>query len=158
MQKIIKLPEKVFSEGITTSIFVFEAGVPQNGREIFGCYIEDDGLETVKSQGRHDIKDRWQEIENKFVDVIHKQSGDDSIQWINPKEHLSYQMPEKAFEIYEEDFTKTVMDYIMYENKINVKEFTDNLIEKVMYSSDIKMKGNDIVINIKGGDKKNEQN
>ena len=59
-------------------------------------------------------------------------------------------MPEKAFEIYEEDFTKTVMDYIMYENKINVKEFTDNLIEKVMYSSDIKMKGNVIVINIKG--------
>lgn len=158
LQKIIKLPEKVFSEGITTSIFVFEAGVPQNGREIFGCYIEDDGLETVKNQGRHDIKDRWQEIENKYVDVIHKQSGDDSIQWINPKEHLSYQMPEKAFEIYEEDFTKTVMDYIMYENKINVKEFTDNLIEKVMYSSDIKMKGNDIVINIKGGDKKNEQN
>lgn len=48
LQKIIKLPEKVFSEGITTSIFVFEAGVPQNGREIFGCYIEDDGLETVK--------------------------------------------------------------------------------------------------------------
>ena len=67
-------------------------------------------------------------------------------------------MPEKAFEIYEEDFTKTVMDYIMYENKINVKEFTDNLIEKVTYSSDIKMKGNDSVINIKGGDKKNEQN
>ena len=48
LQKIIKLPEKVFSEGITTSIFVFEAGVPQNGREIFGCYIEADGLETVK--------------------------------------------------------------------------------------------------------------
>ena len=48
LQKIIKLPEKVFSEGITTSVFVFEAGIPQNGKEIFGCYIEDDGLETVK--------------------------------------------------------------------------------------------------------------
>ena len=60
LQKIIKLPEKVFSEGVTTSIFVFEAGIPQNDKEIFACYIENDGLETVKNQGRHDIKDRWQ--------------------------------------------------------------------------------------------------
>lgn len=115
LQKIVKLPEKVFSEGVTTSVFIFEAGIPQNNKEIFACYIEDDGLETVKNQGRHDIKDRWQEIEDRFVDVVHKQNGDDTIQWINPSEHLSYQMPEKEFEIYEEDFTKTMMDYIMYQ-------------------------------------------
>ena len=151
LQKIIKLPEKVFSEGITTSVFVFEAGIPQNGKEIFGCYIEDDGLETVKNKGRHDIKDRWQEIEDKFVDIIHKQSGDDSIQWINPSEHLSYQMPEKEFEISEEDFTKTMMDYLMYKNEIDVKEFSDRLLSKVMYSSDVMMNNNDVTITIKGG-------
>lgn len=156
LQKIIKLPEKVFSEGITTSVFVFEAGIPQNGKEIFGCYIEDDGLETVKNKGRHDIKDRWQEIEDKFVDVVHKQSGDDSIQWINPNEHLSYQMPEKKFEICEEDFTKTMMDYLMYKNEIDVKEFSDSLLSKVMYSSDIELNDNDITITIKGGDNKDE--
>lgn len=50
----------------------------------------------MKNQGRHDIKDRWQEIEDRFVDVVHKQSGDKSIQWIKPSEHLSYQMPEKS--------------------------------------------------------------
>lgn len=153
LQKIIKLPEKVFSEGITTSIFIFEAGIPQNGKEIFGCYIEDDGLETVKNKGRHDIKDRWQEIEDKFVEVVHKQSGDSTIQWINPKNHLSYQMPEKEFKIYEEDFTKTMMDYLMYEKGIDVKEFSDNLLSKVMYSSDIKVNdNNDVTITIKDGD------
>jgi len=153
LQKIIKLPEKVFSEGITTSIFIFEAGIPQNGKEIFGCYIEDDGLETVKNKGRHDIKDRWQEIEDKFVEVVHKQSGDSTIQWINPQNHLSYQMPEKEFEIYEEDFTKTMMDYLMYEKSIDVKEFSDNLLSKVMYSSDVKMNdNNDVTITIKDGE------
>jgi len=153
LQKIIKLPEKVFSEGITTSIFIFEAGIPQNGKEIFGCYIEDDGLETVKNKGRHDIKDRWQEIEDKFVEVVHKQSGDSAIQWINPQNHLSYQMPEKEFEIYEEDFTKTMMDYLMYEKSIDVKEFSDNLLSKVMYSSDVKMNdNNDVTITIKDGE------
>lgn len=150
LQKIIKLPEKIFSEGITTSVFIFEAGISQNNKEIFACYIEDDGLETVKNQGRHDIKDRWQEIEDKFVDIIHKQSGDESIQWINPNEHLSYQTPEKEFEIYEEDFTKTIMDYIMYQEGIDVKTFSDNLIEKVMYSSIVAENGEDYVITLKG--------
>lgn len=156
LQKIIKLPEKVFSEGVTTSVFIFEAGIPQNNKEIFACYIEDDGLETVKNQGRHDIKDRWQEIEDRFVDVVHKQSGNDTIQWINPNEHLSYQMPEKEFEIYEEDFTKTMMDYIMYQEGIDVKEFSDKLIEKVMYSSCIAEDGKDYVITLKGDNKDEE--
>ncbi len=153
LQKIIKLPEKVFSEGVTTSVFVFEAGIPQNDKEIFGCYVEDDGLETVKNQGRHDIKDKWQEIEDKFVNVVHKQSGDDTIQWINPNEHLSYQMPEKEFEIYEEDFTKTMMDYIMYKNGIDVKEFSDNLTSKVMYSSNVAEDGEDYVITLRSDNK-----
>ena len=150
LQKIIKLPEKVFSEGVTTSIFVFEAGIPQNDKEIFACYIENDGLETVKNQGRHDIKDRWQEIEDKFVDVVHKQNGDPTIQWIKPSEHLSYQTPENEFEIYEEDFTKTMMDYLMYEEGIDVKEFSDNLIEKVLYASCVAEDGKNYVITLRG--------
>ena len=156
LQKIVKLPEKVFSEGVTTSVFIFEAGIPQNNKEIFGCYIEDDGLETVKNQGRHDIKDRWQEIEDRFVDGVHKQNGDDTIQWIKPSEHLSYQMPEKEFEIYEEDFTKTMMDYIMYQEGIDVKVFSDKLIEKVMYSSCVAEDGEDYVITLKGDNKDEE--
>lgn len=150
LQKIIKLPEKVFSEGVTASVFVFESGIPQNEKEIFACYIEDDGLETVKNQGRHDIKDRWQEIEDRFVDVVHKQSGDKSIQWIKPSEHLSYQMPVKEFEIFEQDFTKTMMDYMMYEDGIDAKDFYDNLIEKVMYSSVVTEDGEDYIITLKG--------
>lgn len=153
LQKIIKLPEKVFSEGVTASVFVFESGIPQNNKEIFACYIEDDGLETVKNQGRHDIKDRWQEIEDRFVDVVHKQSGDSTIQWIKPNEHLSYQMPEKEFEIYEEDFTKTMMDYLMFEDGIDVKEFSDDLIEKVMYSSFVAEDGKDYIITLRSDNK-----
>lgn len=104
----------------------------------------------MKNQGRHDIKDRWQEIEDRFVDVVHKQSGDKSIQWIKPSEHLSYQMPEKEFEIFEQDFTKTMMDYMMYEDGIDAKDFYDNLIEKVMYSSVVTEDGEDYIITLKG--------
>lgn len=82
MKKIIKLSEKTFFEGVTTSVFVFEAGKPQDDEEIFACYIEEDGLETVKNQGRQDIKDKWKTIEDYWIDIIKKQSGNDTIQWL----------------------------------------------------------------------------
>ena len=150
LKKIIKLPEKVFSEGVTTSIFIFQAGVPHGTKDIFACYIEDDGLETVKNQGRQDIKDRWQAIEDEWIELIRKQSGHDTIQWIKPSEHLSYQMPEKEFEVFEEDFTKTMMDYLMFKQGIDVKEFSDNLVKKVMYDSEISSKECDVIITLKG--------
>lgn len=144
---IIKLPENLFfGVGVTTSIFVFESGVPQNGEEVFGCYIEDDGLVTVKNKGRQDVKGNWSEIEDYWIDSIkkHRDTKYQTDQWINPNEHLSYQMPEKPFEIYEEDFVKTVMDYEMFKRGIDVKDFKEKLIREVMYSSDI-VKNEDII-------------
>ena len=148
--KIIKLPEKIFSEGVTTSVFVFQAGVPHGNKEIFACYIEEDGLETVKNQGRQDVKDRWQAIEDEWVEIIRKQTGSNTIQWIKPSEHLSYQMPERPFEIFEEDFTKTMMDYLMFQQQVDVKDFSEKLVTKVMYNSSVSSLDNDITITLKG--------
>ena len=150
LKKIIKLPEKVFSEGVTTSIFIFQAGVPHGTKDIFACYIEDDGLETVKNQGRQDVKDRWQAIEDEWIELIRKQSGHDTIQWIKPSEHLSYQMPEKAFEVFEEDFTKTMMDYLMFQQQIDVKEFSERIVTKVMYNSSVTSSESNVIITLKG--------
>lgn len=158
LHKIIKLPEKVFSEGVTTSIFIFEAGVPQNNREIFACYIEDDGLETVKNQGRQDVKDRWQAIEDKWIEIIRKQIGSDTIQWLKPSEFLSYQVPQKEFEVFDEDFNKTVMDYLMFQQGLDPKILESSLVQKAMYSSKITTEKNSISICIKGIGDKNGKN
>lgn len=146
--KIIKLPEKVFDAGVTTSVFIFQAQKPQNDKEIFSCYIEDDGLETVKNQGRQDIRDRWQSIEDQWVEIINKQSGNDTIQWLKPSEHLSYQMPEKPFEIFEEDFVKTMMDYEMFKQGIDAKEFGDELLKQILYSSEVSENENQTQISL----------
>lgn len=121
---IIKLPENLFfGVGVTTSIFVFESGIPQNGDKIVSYYMEDDGLVTVKNKGRQDIKNRWSEIEKYWLEAI--KTGEDTKyhtkQIINPDEHLSYQMPEKPFEIYEEDFIKAIFEYEMFQRGIDVK-------------------------------------
>ena len=154
LTKIIKLPEPLFfGVGVTTSIFVFKAGEPQNNEEIFGCYIEDDGLETVKNQGRHDVKNRWQDIEDYWIDSIRKLRDEqyNTAQWIKPGEHLSYQMPEKPFEIFEEDFRKAAMDYLMFKKGIDVKEFGEKLLNSAMYSSDVKENNNQICISLNKG-------
>lgn len=147
LKKIVKLPENLFfGVGVTTSIFVFEAGVPHNNKEIFACYIEDDGLETVKNQGRQDIKGKWQAIEDKWIKIIENPICDeakdvqDFIQIVDSKEHLSYQMPEKHFKIYEEDFIKTMMDYEMFKKGIDVKDFGNQLLKKILYSNSIEIK------------------
>lgn len=155
LKKIIKMPEDLFfGVGVTTSIFVFETGIPQDDNEIFGCYIETDGLETVKNKGRHDVRHRWPAIERYWVDSIKKLRDDNygTAQWIKPAEHLSYQMPEKPFEVFKEDFRKTALDYLMYQKGIDAKEFGDKLLTVAMYSSDISMAAGKVSISITAGE------
>ena len=139
IKKIIKLPEKLFfNTGVMASIFIFEAGVPQNEKEIFGCYIGDDGLVTVKNQGRQDVYDKWNELEDYWVKIIHKQSGDKTIQWIDPKQHLSYQMPKVEFKMNKSDFRKSILDYMLFKENINVKELQEKISNTILYGYNTK--------------------
>ena len=154
LRKVVKLPEDVFQgTGVTTSIFVFEAGVPQGTNEFFTCWMKDDGLETVKNKGRHDLRGRWPAIENHWVDIVIKQSGDETCKWEKPDKCMSYQVPVKPFEITEEDFRKTAMDYLMYKRGIDAKEFSNSLFEKVMYSSDIEADDESVTVTMRKGDR-----
>lgn len=142
LQKIIKLPD-IFAgmAGVATSIFMFKAHEPQNNKEIFSCWIKDDGLEIVKNKGRLDVYNRWQDIENKWVEIIYKQSGDETIQWIKPTEQLMYKSKENNFEIYEKDFKKNILDYIVFDNKNEFESFE----EIAQFLSILKVKNNNQV-------------
>lgn len=156
LRKVIKLPEDLFfGVGVTTSIFVFEAGVAQDSKEFFACYMESDGLVTVKNKGRHDVYGKWAAIEAYWVDVVEKQSGDDTCQWVNPTEHLSYQMPQKPFEIFEEDFRKTAMDYLMFQQGIDAKVFGEKLLDTAMYSSRVSADDESVTLTMRKGGEAN---
>ena len=101
--------------------------------------MEDDGLERVKNQGRQDTKNRWEEIEKYWLDVVNRRYDEkyNTHQFVNPEEALSYQKPQKEFEIFEEDFKKTIMEYIRFEEGIDVKEFNEKLLNRVLYSSEL---------------------
>jgi len=102
LQKVIKMPENLFfGVGVTTSIFIFEAGIPQDDKKFYAVNIEEDGLVTVKNKGRHDVYGKWPELEDYWVDAIER--NDDSEygtgQWNDPAECLSWQAPIKPFEL-----------------------------------------------------------
>lgn len=133
--KIVKLPEKVFAENVKTSVFVFESGVPQNGKSIFACEIADDGLEAVKNQGRHDVRNLWPELEDYWTDAVYRMSDErfGTAQWLDPAKCLSYQSRQKPFEITVADFRKKAMDYLMFAEGIDAKALADNIAEMVLY-------------------------
>lgn len=151
LEKIIKLPENTFfNVGTTTSIFIFTSGQAQEGREVFACYLEEDGLITVKNQGRQDVHDKWAAIEDEWVEIVRKQSGSNTIQWINPNEHLSYQEPEPPFEIYKENFVKTLVDYVIYESNIDPKELEKMILHNTLYNSTIREEESTLVVTYEG--------
>ena len=137
LTKIIKLPKEIFS-GVTTSIFMFTVGTPQQKQEIFACYMAEDGLETIKNQGRQDIRGRWEQIERQWVDIVRKQSGSDTIQWLNPAEHLSYQetvevpLPTRA------DFMRRALAYALFKQNIEEADFFKNFSEHGLYGTPLK--------------------
>ena len=49
----------------------------------------------------------------------------------------------------EGDFRKTAMDYLMFQQGIDAKEFGDKLLTAAMYSSDISMADGSVSISIK---------
>lgn len=158
LKKVIKLPEDLFfGIGITASIFVFEAGVPQDDKEFFACYMKSDGLATVKNKGRHDVYGKWVAIEKHWVEVIERQSDEDTCQWMDPAKHLSYQMPQKPFEIFEEDFRKTAMDYLMFQQDIDSKALGEKLLEMTLYSSRVNADGETVTVTMLKGDNDDDE-
>ena len=144
LTKIIKLPKEIFS-GVTTSIFMFTVGTPQHKQEIFTCFMAEDGLETIKNQGRQDIRGRWETIEQQWVEIVRKQTGSDTIQWIKPDEHLSYQedikvpMPTRA------DFMKRTLAYALFKQNIEESPFFENVSENRLYGSPLNDEYKDIL-------------
>lgn len=55
-------------------------------------------------------------------------------------------MPTAPFEIFEEDFVKTMMDYEMFQRGIDVKDFNEKVMKSVLYSSTINENSDTVII------------
>jgi type I restriction enzyme M protein len=138
--KVVKLPENLFfGVGVTTSIFVFEAGKPQDGKKFFAVNIAEDGLVTVKNKGRHDVHDRWPAIEDYWIDAIERNDDNkySTGQWIDTTESLSWQASAKPFKPTEEDLARAAMDYVMFQRGLDSRVMMERLGRMATYSATV---------------------
>lgn len=84
------------------------------------------------------------------MNIIKKQSGDESIKWIKPSKNVSYQKDQKPFEIREEDLLRTMVNYLIFQEKIDLKELKEKISDNIIYLSQIRKstKSSKITINI----------
>ena len=140
LHTIVKLPDKTFNNvSVETSIFIFEAGIPHpEHKKVAGYFIPEDGLETVKNQGRHDINGLWQDYEDYWIAAI--ENGEDerygSRVLIDPKVQLSYPEPEIPFELNMEDFMKVAMDYRIFETGMDAGLLKESIALNELYGMD----------------------
>lgn len=149
--KVVKLPENLFfGVGVTTSIFVFEAGKPQEGKKFFAVNIAEDGLVTVKNKGRHDVHGRWPAFEDYWIDAIERnderQFG--TGQWIDPVDSLSWQAPVEPFVLTEEDLARTAMDYVMFLRGVDARAMREKLGNLATYSASVSETDDSVVLQV----------
>ena len=138
LETIVRLPSKTFiNVGVETAIFIFTAGIPHPKHKLVeGFYIEEDGLETVKNQGRHDINGLWEnDYEDYWATAItnHNDKRYGTYIQIDPSERLSYPDPEVPFELNMEDFMKVAMDYHMFETGTDIDGLKDTIVFNNLY-------------------------
>lgn len=151
--EIIKLPENVFAEGVAVSLFVFITGETTKDQEAYTVNLKDDGLETVKNGGRQDIHHKWSDIESKLLEIVkNRDEKAETAKIIKPDlknlENLSWPVPVKPFEISSQDFMKTIMDYEMFKQGVDVKKLRERIADAVLYDSEIAELNNKILIEL----------
>lgn len=129
LDAVIKLPNGLFQPlaNVAVSLFIWETGTPQGDTSYMTAFLEDDGFTTYKNSPRIDPGNKWPAVMAKWLPIIRdsKYDGLDGATLRTMAEGLSYQEPEKPFEIYEEDFRKTAFDYLWFE--MNEKRRKDGL-------------------------------
>ena len=85
-----------------------------------------------------------------WLDVIKKKIDDkyNTVQWLDPNEHLSWQEPIPPFKISLEDFNRTLLDFEMFQENVDKKEFSEDLLNKVLYKSEVSTENDDVVIKL----------
>ncbi|MDO4026490.1 HsdM family class I SAM-dependent methyltransferase [Clavibacter michiganensis] len=149
--KVVKLPENLFfGVGVTTSIFVFEAGKPQDDKPFYAVNMVEDGLITVKNKGRHDVHGRWPSIEDYWIDAVERcdESKYGTAQWINTADNLSWQAPVRPFVLAEEDLARTAMDYAMFQRGVDAREIREQIGRIVTYSGAVSSTEDKITIEV----------
>lgn len=122
LEAVFSMPTDLFHPvGVNTSILVFQAHTPHpKGKKSFFGYFKEDGFVKQKNKGRVDKDGRWQEIKEKWLRAY---MNKETIPGLSVMEEVTAQdewcaeayMETDYSSLTEEDFVKTVKDYVAFQ-------------------------------------------
>jgi|GEM_PF-171862 possible site-specific DNA-methyltransferase (adenine-specific) len=79
---VIKMPYNLFNEQgrtVNTSIFGFTKTPHQPNDEVLFVNLKEDGFESIQHKGRVDANNKWNDIENKILDIINNSKEEEGL-------------------------------------------------------------------------------
>ena len=132
LDAVFSLPSEMFYPGASAvaCCMVFDLGKPHkdSNRDTFFGYFKDDGFEKRKGVGRVDIKDRWNNIEETWLDLYEHRTDKAGFSVTRKVTAADEWCAEAYMEtdystLNQADFIKTVKQYIAYKFLNNEETF-----------------------------------
>lgn len=117
LEFVIKMPLNLFSEQkriVNTSIFGFTKTEHLYNDEVLFVNLKDDGFESIQHKGRVDINNKWNDLENKIINIIN-----------NSKEERGLSKKKRIY--FKED--ENLEEYILNPSGVNIKVNQENMVQ-----------------------------
>lgn len=143
LHAVLSMPDELFNPNanVVTSVLVFKANEPNEGRKTWFGYFKDDGFVKRKHRGRIDSKGIWKTIKQQWVDIYNNL---DEIPGLSGKKEVTGK-DEWCAEAYlqtnysslkREKFEKKIIEYISYKVKL---EYTEVSVKPLIENSILKL-------------------
>jgi type I restriction-modification system DNA methylase subunit len=139
LKYVINMPDDLFQPNASTNtaVAVFETNrsFDYENDEVVFYDLRDDGFVLSKNQGRTDVYGRWDKIEKELLDSLKPTSVPDGIKLVRTKikpgdEWTIYAHSKTDYStLCEEDFIKSISDYMIFEAKKNLDILDQKLTE-----------------------------
>lgn len=122
LDAVFSLPTDIFYPGASAvaCCMVFDLGKPhRDDKKTFFGYFKEDGFEKRKGVGRVDVKNKWEEIENTWLDLYEHRMSKAGLSVTKSVNHEDEWCAEAYMEtdylsLSNEDFIKTMQNYAAY--------------------------------------------
>ena len=121
LKAVFSMPDDIFyPTGTNTCVMVWEAHISHDSRnETFFGYCKNDGFVKRKKVGRIDYYGKWKEIEKKWLKLYRNRDSEDGLSARQCVSHHDEWLCEAYMNtdynsLTQEDFQKTVTDYLSY--------------------------------------------
>ncbi len=134
LEAVMSMPPEVFSPvGVVTCVMVFTAGIPHetSDRKSWFGYWRNDGFVKTKHLGRIDMRGRWPEIRDHWVEMFRNRevvAGESVMERVGPADEWVAEayMETDYTKLSKEHFERVLLDYAVFSLSRSIEDATED--------------------------------